>query len=80
MISQDWLLDLYVQWDSMILWFRLQSGDLLCLKDSFRYRFYAQGPMAALRVLGKTLAPYVRQTAWTHRVEFWSGKTIRCWK
>ncbi len=76
MISQGWLLDLYVQGDSLVLWFRLQSGEILRLTDFFSYRFYAQGSMPALRVLGKRLAPYVRQTAWTHRVEFWSGKTI----
>jgi DNA polymerase II len=77
MISQGWLLDFYVQGDSLILWFRLCSGDLLRLTDSFNYRFYVQGSMPALRVLGKKLSPYVRRTAWTRRIEFWSGKTIQ---
>jgi len=76
MISRGWLLDLYVNEDSLVLWFRLHSGDLLCLKDSFVYRFYAQGPKSDLRALEKTLAPYIRHTAWTRRIEFWSGAIV----
>ncbi len=76
MIAKGWLLDLYVQGDFLILWFRLNSGELLRLTDSFSFLFYAQGPKFALRILEKKLAPYIRHTAWTRRIEFWSGKTI----
>lgn len=76
MISQGWLLDLYAHEDSLVLWFRLRSGDLLRLTDFFSYRFYAQGPKAVLQGLEKSLTPYIRQTAWTRRMEFWSGKTV----
>ncbi|MBA4393330.1 MAG: hypothetical protein C0407_07235 [Desulfobacca sp.] len=76
MIAKGWLIDLYAHEDTMVLWFRLHSGELLCLKDSFCYRFYAQGLNSDLHVLGKKLAPYIRQTAWTRRIEFWSGTTI----
>jgi DNA polymerase-2 len=77
MIAKGWLTDLYVHGDALVLWFRLQSGELLRLADAFSYRLYAQGSMPALRSLGKKLAPYVRHTAWTRRMEFWSGQTIR---
>ncbi|MFH0789011.1 MAG: DNA polymerase domain-containing protein [Pseudomonadota bacterium] len=76
MIAQGWLIDLYVHEDVMVLWFRLQSGELLRLTDSFSYRFYAQGLKSDLRLLEKKLAPYIRQTAWARRVEFWSGETV----
>ena len=76
MPSHGWLIDLYVREDFLALWFRLRSGELLCLTDSFPYRFYAWGNPSALRHLEKTLRPYLRNTAWTRRIEFWSGKPI----
>ena len=76
MISRGWLLDLYVHEDSLVLWFRLDSGELLRLTDSFSFHFYAQGSKPALRTLEKKLALYIRHTAWTRRIEFWSGMTI----
>ncbi len=76
MISRGCLLDLYAHGDSMVLWFRLDSGELLRLTDSFNYRFYAQGPKPVLQALVKKLAPYIRHTAWARRKEFWSGEVI----
>jgi DNA polymerase II len=76
MTSQGRLLDLYAHGDSMVLWFRLESGKLLRLIDSFSYRFYAQGPKPVLQALVKKLAPYIRRTDWTRRTEFWSGEVI----
>jgi DNA polymerase II len=76
MIAKGWLIDLYVHEDAMVLWFRLHSGELLCLRDPFCYRFYVQGLKSDLRVLEKRLAHYIRQTVWTRRIEFWSGETI----
>jgi len=76
MISRGWLLDLYAHEDSLVLWFRLYSGELLRLTDSFSFHFYAQGTKPALRTLEKKLALYIHHTAWTRRIEFWSGKTI----
>jgi DNA polymerase-2 len=60
----------------MVLWFRLESGKLLRLTDSFSYRFYAQGPKPVLQTLVKKLAPYIRHAGWTRRREFWSGEVI----
>jgi len=74
--SRGWLLDLYAHEDFMVLWFRLQSGEILRLTDYFYYRFYAQGSNKDLQALEKRLAPYIRQTARTRRREFWSGATI----
>jgi DNA polymerase II len=76
MTSQAWLLDLYAHGDAMVLWFRLDSGELLRLTDSFNYHFYAQGPKPVLQALGKRLAPYIHHTAWARRTEFWSGEVI----
>lgn len=76
MIAKGWLIDLYVRENFLALWFRLRSGELLCLTDSFPYRFYARGNPSALRHLEKTLRHYLRNTAWTRRIEFWSGKPI----
>jgi DNA polymerase-2 len=76
MISHGWLLDLYAHEDSLVLWFRLDSGELLRLTDSFSFHFYAQGPKPVLRTLEKKLALYIRHTAWTRRIEFWSGEII----
>jgi DNA polymerase II len=76
MTSQAWLLDLYAHGDSMVLWFRLDSGDLLRLTDSFSYHFYARGPKPVLQALEKRLASYIHHTAWTRRTEFWSGEAI----
>ena len=41
----------------MALWFRLESGELLRLTDSFCYHFYARGPKPVLQALVKKLAP-----------------------
>jgi DNA polymerase II len=76
MTGKGWLLDIYVREDVLVLWFRLESGEHLCLTDSFAYRFYAQGSSSALRALEKTLTPYLRRTARTQRIEFWSGRPI----
>jgi hypothetical protein len=76
MISRACLLDLYADRDSMVLWFRLELGELLRLTDSFSYRFYARGPKPVLQALVKKLAPYIRRTEWTRRQEFWSGEII----
>ncbi|MGC1404942.1 MAG: hypothetical protein WA974_18690, partial [Thermodesulfobacteriota bacterium] len=77
MTARGWLIDLYVRDDLIILWFRLQSGTLLCLTDSFPYRFYAQGSPRKLLALEKTLSFQIRRTGWTKRREFWSGKLIQ---
>jgi DNA polymerase II len=76
MVSKAWLLDLYVQRDFLVLWFRLESGQLLRLTDSFDFRFYARGPKPLLQALVKRLASYIRHTAWTRQTEFWSGEKI----
>jgi DNA polymerase-2 len=76
MTAKGWLLDLYSHEDFMVLWFRLQSGELLCLKDLFTYRFYAQGSCRDLQSLEKRLTPYLRRTTRTRKREFWSGLTI----
>jgi DNA polymerase II len=76
MVSKAWLLDLYVQGDFLALWFRLESGELLRLIDSFSYRFYARGHKPVLQALVKKLAPYIRHTDWVRRTEFWSGEVI----
>jgi DNA polymerase-2 len=76
MISRACLLDLYANRDSMVLWFRLESGELLRLTDSFSYHFYARGPKPVLQALVKKLAPYIRQADWIRRREFWSGEVI----
>ncbi|MEW6185451.1 MAG: DNA polymerase domain-containing protein [Thermodesulfobacteriota bacterium] len=76
MISRGRLLDLYVHQDLLVHWFRLESGELLRLTDSFAYRFYAGGPKPALQALEKKLDRYLRQKTWTRRREFWSGRTI----
>jgi DNA polymerase II len=76
MIGKGWLLDIYVREDVLVLWVQLQSGERLCLTDSFAYRFYAQGSPSNLRTLEKTLSPYLRRTARTTGIEFWSGQPI----
>ena len=76
MTARGWLIDLYVREDIIVLWFRLQSGTLLCLTDSFPYRFYAQGRPRDLLALEKTLSYLIRRTNWTKRREFWTGKLI----
>jgi DNA polymerase elongation subunit (family B) len=70
------LLDLYADGDGLVLWFRLDSGGLLRLTDTFRYRFYADGPKQVLRGLVQKLGRYLRGTAWVRRREFWSGAVI----
>jgi DNA polymerase II len=76
MIGKGWLLDIYVREDVLVLRVQLQSGERLCLTDSFAYRFYAQGSPPALRSLEKALSPYLRRTARTTGIEFWSGQPI----
>jgi DNA polymerase-2 len=77
MTARGWLIDLYVREDLIVLWFRLQSGRLICLTDSFPYCFYAQGNPRKLLALEKTLSYLIRRTGWTKRREFWSGKLIQ---
>lgn len=76
MTAKGWLIDLYVREEAVVLWFRLQSGALLYLKDYFYYRFYVNGKKADIVILEKRLAPYIRSTTWTRRKEFWSGTSI----
>ncbi len=79
MTARGWLIDLYVREDIIVLWFRLQSGTLLCLTDSFPYRFYAQGHPRELLALEKNLSYLIRRTNWTKRRDFWTGKLIPSW-
>lgn len=76
MTARGWLIDLYVREDLIVLWFRLQSGTLICLTDSFPYCFYAQGRPRDLMTLEKNLSPLIRRINWTKRREFWSGKLV----
>ena len=76
MTARGWLIDLYVREDIIVLWFRLQSGTLLCLTDSFPYRFYAKGSPRDILALEKDLSYLIRRTDWTKRRDFWTGKLI----
>jgi DNA polymerase elongation subunit (family B) len=77
MTARGWLIDLYVREDIIVLWFRLQSGSLLCLTDSFPYLFYAQGRPRDLLALEKNLSYLIRRTNWTKRRDFWTGNLIQ---